>query len=188
MKRTLVVVGRKKLFFTLFMILGVVAPLLVASYNIPVADVAGQVTKTLKYSSDQEKINFEYPQGWLIRVEKDYSGGEIIENITFWNSDNSAHGFVQVMRLSKAIPEYISEAQKTMSPGFDSWKVSETSLNGHEGYLLTYKRGRGDARSIAAEYFFNGKGKVYRFSCFYPEASDDEYAKVFTGMLNSFRF
>lgn len=188
MRRTMVVLGRKKLLFSAAMILGVLVPLLVASYNIPVEDVAGQSAKMMNYLSEGEGFSFDYPQGWLIRVEKDYSGGEILENVAFWNSDHSAHGFVQVMKLAKTIPDYVQEARKTMRTGIDSLQFRKTSLNGKEGYILTYKRGRGNARSIAAEYFFEQKGKVFRFSCFYPEALDDEYAKVFTDMLDTFRF
>lgn len=187
MSSRLVVLGKKKLLWTLVMVFGIIAPLMVWSYNIPVTKVSDPEAAMMTYSSDKEGIKFNYPQGWLIRTEK-YFSGDVAENVSFSNSDNTAHGFVQVMILRKPIPEYITEAQKNMVPGYDSLQFSTKNIAGKNGYMLAYARGSGDVRTIAAEYFFRQNEKVYRFSCFYPEAQAEKYQKIFKEMLLSYSF
>jgi len=188
MQGKIVVLGKKKLIFTLAVLLGVVVPLMAVSYYAPVEDVAGKVYDAVTYSSEGQGISFNYPQGWLIRVEKDYSGGEILEHVSFRSPDRAAHGFVQVMKLNQGIPEYVQEAKKSMTPGYDSLKFKKTNVGDRTGFVLSYRRGSGDARMTALEYFFSKDGKIYRFSCFYPEKMDDRYAVTFGEMLASFTF
>ncbi|MHB9096127.1 MAG: PsbP-related protein [Eubacteriales bacterium] len=186
MKGRIVVLAKRKLIFTVVLLLGVMCPLLMASYRAPVDEVTGQGIKMLNYSSEKEGITFKYPQGWSLRSEKDYTGGEIIESVSFASPDQAAHGFVQIMRLAKPIPEYIRDAEKSMAPGFDSLEFKQTVSGQKQGFVLFYKRGSGDARNVASEYFFKNQDKVYRFSYFYPEGIADQYSKVFEDMLESF--
>lgn len=186
MRRKLVVVGKRKLVWTVMMLIAVIVPLMVASYTAPVANVTNP-TKMLTYSSEREGIKFDYPQGWLLRTEQFYSG-DIIEIISFSSPDGLAHGFVQVMKLSKSIPDFIAETQKSMVPGYDSLQFSQKTINNKEGYLLAYMRGSGDSRAVAAEYFFRENEKVYRFSCFYPELQVEQNQKLFKEMLLSFKY
>lgn len=187
MKRKMIVLGKKKLIWTAIMLFGVMLPLMVVSYNVPVGPVAVESTKMLDYNSEAEKISFSYPQGWLLRTEK-YSSGDVRENISFWNSDGKASGFVQVMEIAVTIPEYVLAAKEKMVQGFDSFNFGPKTIGNKSGYMLAYMRGTGEARSVAAEYFFKSGKKVYRFSCFYPEIEAEKYTKVFTEMLNSFTF
>ncbi|PKM80632.1 MAG: hypothetical protein CVU89_12925 [Firmicutes bacterium HGW-Firmicutes-14] len=182
----LIVLGRKKLIWTAVMVIGVMMPLMVASYRVAVEDAAGTVGQVLTYSSEKEGFKFAYPQGWLLRVEKDFSGGEILENVTFACPEQTAHGFVQVMKLGKTIPEYIEDSKKAMAPGYDSLKFGKTKANGQDGYLLTYGRGQGDLRITAVEHFFERGEKVYRFSYFYRADSKERYLENLEEMLQSF--
>lgn len=184
MSGRLIVVGRKKIIWTLALLAGVMAPLMFAAYTVPVVQVTDPEAAMMTYTSEKEGFKFLYPQGWLLRTEK-YFTGDIAESVSFSNSDGSAHGFVQVMLLKKPIPEYIAEAQKNMVPGYDSLQFSTKTIGDKDGYMLAYARGSGDARSIAAEYFFRQNEKVYRFSCFYPEQQAERYQKIFKEMLDS---
>lgn len=188
MSRRLILVGRKKLIWTFVMLLGVILPLLVVSYRMPVEDVVGPVSQMLSYSSEKEGFSFKYPQGWFLRSEKNYSGGEIMESVDFSNTEQLAHGFVQVMHLSKTIPEYIKETRENMAQNYDSLQFKETTVNGNKGYMLAYRHGTGEKRLVGAEYFFPKNEKVYRFSCFYPESQAEQYVKIFGEMLKSFTF
>ena len=187
MSGRLIVLGRQKIIWTFVLLTGVMVPLLFAAYTVPVTQVTDPGTVMMTYTSEKEGIKFLYPQGWLLRTEK-YFTGDIAESVNFSNPDNSAHGFVQVMVLKKPIPEYIAEAQKNMAPGYDSLQFSTKKIGNKDGYMLAYGRGSGDARSIAAEYFFRQNEKVYRFSCFYPEPQAEQYQKIFKEMLNSLTF
>lgn len=184
MSGKLIVLGRKKIIWTIALLAGVMVPLMFAAYTVPVTQVIDPGAAMMTYTSEKEGVKFVYPQGWLLRTEK-YFTGDIAESVNFSNPDGSAHGFVQVMLLKKPIPEYIAEAQKNMAPGYDSLQFSTKKIGDKEGYMLAYARGSGDARSIAAEYFFRQDEKVYRFSCFYPEPQADQYQKIFKEMLNS---
>ncbi len=188
MKGRIVLLGRKKLFWSLVVVLVTVCPIMVASYIVPAEDVTGPAGQMLTYRSDKEGIKFSYPQGWLLRTERDFTGAEIIESVSFISPDRTAHGFVQVMKLAKSIPDYISDAEKSMAPGYDSLDFRQTAVGDRQGFVLSYKRGTGDARTVATEYFFKKNEKVYRFSCFYPEGMADQYAKQFEEMLAGFRF
>ncbi len=185
MSGKLIVLTRQKLMWTVVMLFGVMGPLLVASYKTPVQDVTGQVGKMLTYSSEREGITFNYPLGWAIRTERNF-GGEILESTSFASPDKTVHGFVQVMEFPKPVPEYIAEAQKNMVSGYDSLEFKETTAGDKQGYVLTYKRGTGDTRSAATEYFFTRNKKVYRFSYFFPERLAEQYEKDFEEMLGSF--
>ncbi len=180
-----VVLVKKKLIWTVVVLVGVMVPLLVASYKLPVEKVTGQPGKMLTYSSDREGTKFNYPQGWLLRSETNY-GGEIIETIHFTSPDRAAHGFVQVMVLAKPVQEYLQESQKNMAPGCDSLQVKQVTAGGNPGFLLSYKQGRGVSRTVAAEYFFEKNKKVYRFSYFYPEDCAEKYEQEFKQMLAGF--
>lgn len=183
MGRKMVVLGKKKLFWTFVALLGVVVPLMLVSYHIPVDDVAGQGGKMLTYSSEKEGFKFDYPQEWLLRTERDFSGGEIIESITFCSPDRKATGTVQVLKLTKPIPEYILESKERMAPGYDSLQLKEEKNDVRQGFVLSYKRGAGTSRTVSREYFFKKGEKVYRFSCNYPEADAKKYQKVFIEMV-----
>lgn len=187
MKRKMIVLGRKKLIWTAVMLFGVILPLMVLSYNVPVGQVSGEGLKMLTYTSEKEGFSFSYPMGWLLRTEKNYTG-DVCETVSFSSPDAKASGFTQVMVLSNTIPEYVLKAKEQMVPGYDSFQFGPKSVGDKNGYLLAYMRGNGDARSVAAEYFFKSGKKVYRFSCFYPEIEAEKYAKLFTEMLNSFNF
>jgi hypothetical protein len=179
------VLTKSKLLVTLIMLVGVMAPLLAVSYMTPVGEVTGNETKMMTYSSEREGVKFAYPDGWLIRTERDYTGGEIIESISFTSPDQAAHGFVQVMKLNKPIPDYVSQAEKSMAPGFDSLNFRQTVKGERQGFVLSYKRGVGDARSVAVEYFFKKGEKVYRFGYFYPDIRAEQYKPLFEAMLGS---
>lgn len=187
MSSKLIVLGRKKIIWTIVLLAGVIVPLMFAAYTVPVTQVTDPGAAMMTYTSEKEGIKFLYPQGWLLRTEK-YFTGDISESVSFSNPDGSAHGFVQVMLLKKPIPEYIADAQKNMAPGYDSLQFSSKKIGEKEGYMLAYARGSGDARIIAAEYFFRQNEKVYRFSCFYPEPQAEQYQKTFKEMLNSLTF
>ncbi len=188
MSGKLVVLGRKKLLWTIALLAFVVAPLMVVTYSVPVVQISdNEAEMMMTYSSEKEGVKFIYPQGWLLKTEK-YSDGDISENVTFSNPDGSAHGFVQVMLLKQPIPEYIGQAQKSMAPGYDSLQFSTKKVGEKSGYMLAYARGTGDARIIAAEYFFRQNEKVYRFSCFYPESQAEQYQKIFKEMLISLSY
>lgn len=187
MSGKLIVLGRKKIMWTLVLLTGVMVPLLFAAYTVPVAQVTDPGTVMMTYTSEKEGFKFLYPQGWLLRTEK-YFTGDIAESVSFSNPDATANGYVQVMLLKKPIPEYIAEAQKNMVPGYDSLQFSTKKIGNKDGYMLAYGRGSGDARKIAAEYFFRQNEKVYRFSCFYPEPQAEQYQKIFKEMLNSLTF
>ncbi|HWI54441.1 MAG TPA: PsbP-related protein [Desulfobacteria bacterium] len=187
MSGKLVVLGRKKLLWTFALLAFVVAPLMVATYSVPVAEVSDPEAKMTTYTSEKEGVKFNYPQGWLLRTEK-YSEGDISETVTFSNPEGSVHGFVQVMLLKQPIPEYIGQAQKSMAAGYDSLQFSTKKIGEKSGYMLAYARGTGDARTIAAEYFFRQNEKVYRFSCFYPDSQAEQYQKIFKEMLVSYSY
>lgn len=185
MNKRIVVLTRNKLIFTMVLLVGVMCPLLVASYLTPVTDVSGKDAKMLTYRSERGKFNFDYPQGWLLRSERDYSGGEIQESVTFASPDQLAHGFAQVMQLARPIPEYIRESEKNMAPGYDSFEFKQLPAGSRQGYLLAYKRGTGEARNVAAEYFFKNNETVYRFCYYYPEGMSEQYTPIFAKMLES---
>ena len=185
MYRRIIVLTKSKLLITLVMLVGVMAPLLTVSYRTPVGEVVGNEPKMMTYSSEREGLKFAYPDKWSIRTERDYSGGEIVESISFISPDQAAHGFVQVMKLNKPIPEYVSQAEKSMAPGFDSLSFRQTVNGDRQGFVLSYKRGVADARSVAVEYFFKKGEKVYRFAYFYPEIAADQYKPLFEAMLVS---
>lgn len=185
MKRALIILGKRKLIWTVAMVLGVMCPLLAASYYLPAADVAGDAAKMLTYSSEAEGLRFDYPQDWVLRTEKDYSGGEILENVTFVSPDKKAHGFAQVMKLSCPVPEYVLESQKSMDPGYDSLNFRQEMKGSKQGFVLSYSRGSGEARLNATEYFFQKGEKVYRFSFFYPETQQEQYTRLIDEMLES---
>lgn len=185
MKKKFVVLSRSKLLFTLVILVGVLAPLLAVSYWTPVDQVTVREAGYAEYSSERHGFKFSYPLGWSIRTERDFSGGEILESVSFNSPDKVAHGFVQVMQLAIPIPEYISRAEKNMVPGFDSLEFKPTVSGDRQGFVLSYKRGSGDARAVAYEYFFKKKEKVFRFSYFYPEGRADQYTPIFETMLTS---
>ena len=187
MNRRIIVLTKNRLLITLILLIGVMGPLLMASYRTPADQVATMEAKMMTYSSEREGIKFAYPSGWAIRTERDYSGGEIIESISFMSPDQAAHGFAQVMKLNKPIPEYISQAEKSMAPGFDSLEFKQTLQGERQGFVLSYRRGVGEARSVAVEYFFKKGEKVYRFAYFYPEIIADQYEPVFEAMLGSLK-
>ena len=187
MNRRIIVLTKSRLLITLILLIGVMGPLLMASYRTPVDQVTTMEMKMMTYSSEREGIKFAYPIGWSIRTERDYSGGEIIESISFISPDQAAHGFVQVMKLNKPIPEYISQAEKSMAPGFDSLEFKQTLQGDRQGFVLSYRRGVAEARSVAVEYFFKKGEKVYRFAYFYPEIIADQYEPVFEAMLASLK-
>ncbi len=186
LRRKMVVLGKRKMLWTAVLLIGVMGPLFAASYTVPVQDVTGQAEKMLTYRSDREGIELAYPPDWLLRTERNY-GGEIIETVSFTSPDQAAHGFVQVMQLGRPVPEYIREAEKRMVPGYDSLEFKQTTAGDKAGWALSYKRGSGAARTVAAEYFFERPKKVYRFSCFYPETGAEEYAGIFDKMLAGFK-
>lgn len=190
MTRRIIVLTKKRLLITLVMLVGIMGPLLAASYGSMADRVTGEEMNSPKvemkqYSSEREGVKFAYPNGWSIRTERDLSGGEILETISFMSPDQSVHGFVQVMKLNKPIPEYVSQAQKSMVPGFDSLDFKQTVNGDKQGFVLSYKRGVGYARSVAVEYFFKKGEKVYRFSYFYPEIVAEQYQPIFAGMFKS---
>jgi hypothetical protein len=187
MNRRIIVLTKAKLLITVVMLIGVMAPLLMASYRTPVSKVIVEETKLMTYSSQREGVKFAYPSGWSIRTERDYSGGEIIESISFISPDQAAHGFVQVMKLNKPIPEYVSQAEKSMASGFDSMQFRQTVNGDKQGFVLSYKRGVGYERSVAVEYFYKKGEKVYRFAYFYPEIAAEQYQPVFEAMLGSLK-
>lgn len=187
MNRRIIVLTKAKLLITVVMLIGVMAPLFMASYGTPVGKVIVEETKLMTYSSQREGVKFAYPSGWSIRTERDYSGGEIIESISFISPDQAAHGFVQVMKLNKPIPEYVSQAEKSMAPGFDSMQFRQTVNGDKQGFVLSYKRGVAYERSVAVEYFFKKGEKVYRFAYFYPEIAAEQYQPVFEAMLGSLK-
>lgn len=186
MAQRIIVLTKQRLIITLIMLIGVMGPLFVASYGTSVDPVTGTESKMMNYFSEREGVKFTYPDGWSIRTERDYSGGEILESISFISPDQAAHGFAQVMKLNKPIPEYVSQAEKSMASGFDSLDFRQTVNGDKQGFVLSYKRGVADARTVAVEYFFKKGEKVYRFSYFYPEIVADEYRPVFEAMLASF--
>lgn len=186
MSRKIIVLTKSRLLITLIVLIGVMAPLLTVSYTTPVGKVVtDKETKMMTYSSQQEGVKFDYPNGWSIRTERDYSGGEIIESISFISPEQAAHGFVQVMKLNKPIPEYVSQAEKNMAPGFDSLHFRQTVNGDKQGFVLSYKRGVAYSRSVAVEYYFKKGEKVYRFAYYYPEIAQDRYKEVFEAMLGS---
>lgn len=190
MARKIILLTRNRLLITLVMLVGIMGPLLAASYGSATDQVTGQdlnrpKTKMMQYSSEREGVKFAYPNGWSIRTERDLSGGEVLETISFMSPDPGVHGFFQVMKLNKPIPEYVSQAEKSMVPGFDSLQFKQTVKGAKQGFMLSYKRGVGYARSVAVEYFFKKGEKVYRFSYYYPEIVADQYQPVFDEMLNS---
>jgi len=185
-RKIMVLLGSKKMLWTLVVLLGVLLPLFVASYRLPVEDVTGRTERMLTYSSDGEGFKFSYPRSWLLRTEKNYSGGEIVEHVSFADADQTGHGFIQVMVLKKPIPDYIQESEKTMVPGYDSLELKQTAVGDKQGYVLSYKRGTGAARTVATEYFFQKGDKVYRFSYFYPESQAEQYSRVFEEMVRGF--
>lgn len=188
----IVVLGKRKLLWTVLILVGVMGPLFAASYRLPVLGTAGQAGKMLTYGPDREGIKFDYPQDWTLRTERYYPGdsnkGDIIASVSFMSPDQTAHGFAQVMQLGRPVAEYIRAAREHMAPGYDSLHFGETNTGGKPGYIFTYKRGTGGARTVAEEYFYQAGEKVYRFSCFYPEISAEQYTKYFDHMLASFCF
>lgn len=185
MNRTIIVLTKGRIYITLFVLIGIMAPLLTASYTIPAGKVTVEETKMMTYSSQKEGVRFDYPEGWSIRTERDYSGGEIIESISFISPDQAAHGFVQVMKLNKPIPEYVSQAEKSMAPGYDSMQFRQTVNGDKQGFVLSYKRGVAYARSVTVEYFYKKGEKVYRLSYYYPEIHEEKYLPLFEAMVKS---
>ncbi len=188
MKKALFILGKRKLIWTVVMVVGVMFPLLAASYYIPAAGVAGDAAKMLTYTSEGEGFAFSYPQNWTLRTEKDYSGGEVLENVTFVSPDKKAHGSVQVIKISGSVPEYVLEFQKSMAQGYDSLHFRQEKTGSKQGYVLTYSRGRGEARQKAIEYFFQNGEKVYRFSFVYPETRQEQYSRLVGEMAESLAF
>lgn len=185
MSRIIMIFGLKKWIWT-FVLAAILVPLLVASYRIPVQDVAGQTDGRLTYISEGEGFSFSYPQDWLLRTEKNYAAKEISETVTFVADDGLAHGFFQVIRMSVPIADYIAAAKEDLTPGYDSLSITQKAVGDRQGYVLSYKRGRGDARRAVTEFYFVQGSKLFRFSCFYPEKNAALYTDVFEVMLGSF--
>ncbi|WP_418790584.1 PsbP-related protein [Phosphitispora sp. TUW77] len=185
MKRSLVILVKRRLIWTVIVFVGVMCPLLAVSYYIPTADVAGDAANMLIYSSDSEGFSFSYPRNWVLRTERDYSSEAIIENVTFESPDKKAYGLMQVMKMSGTVPEYVLKYQKKMVPGYDSLSFRQEMKGDKQYFILGYSRGSGAARLDAEEYFFQNGEKVYRFSFFYPEAQQKQYAGLVHTMLES---
>ena len=70
MSGKLIVLGRKKLLWTVALLAFVVAPLMFATYSVPVMQVSDPEDKMMMYTFEKEGVKFNYPLGWLLRTEK----------------------------------------------------------------------------------------------------------------------
>ncbi|MEN6314247.1 MAG: PsbP-related protein [Clostridiaceae bacterium] len=141
----------------------------------------------INYESLEGKFSFNYPSAFLIS-EETFTGGDILYHIDFRDRQDSAHGFIQVWKLTDPLEEFLKKSKETSQETYKYFKTSDIELNGVKGYLWDYAVLTQNGYYKGMEVFLEQDERMYRLSYFLPESKwNNKQSELFWIMAKSFK-
>jgi hypothetical protein len=151
----------------------------------------GEDIRYKDYSGLDGRFSYKLPENWRTARES-FGGREIIYHNGFSSPDGKITGYVQVWDLNIPLAEFIAEGRKSAVDivSFKYYTVEPVKINGREGYVLQYSRGKDNKYIKGFEVFLiDGGNRFCRFAFYMDETAwKDEYRMFFFNIAASAEF
>lgn len=123
-----------------------------------------------EYNASEHKITYKLPVKWTT-TQQSFTGGEILYHNNFTSQNDGIHGYVQIWNLQNDLKSFLQNSKITseIQNQSDDFKISDITINGKKGYLVTYSTKGINKNYNAFEYFVNYNNIFIRFA-FYVES------------------
>ena len=146
-----------------------------------------QVSHFINYESLEGKFSFDYPSAFVIS-KSTFTGSDILYHIDFHDRQDSAHGFVQVWKLTDGLEEFLKKSKESSAQAYKFFKTSKIELNGVKGFLWDYAVLTQNGYYKGTEVFLEQDDRMYRLSYFLPESQwDKNHSELFWNMAKSLK-
>lgn len=146
-----------------------------------------RVMHFINYDSLEGKFGFMYPSTFEIS-EETFTGGDILYHIDFHDRQDTAHGLVQVWKLTDPLKDFLEKSKKTSQKTYKYFKTSNIELNGVKGFLWDYAVLTQNGYYKGLEVFLDKNERMYRLSYFLPESKwNNKQSELFWKMAKSIK-